>query len=43
MKVLCTSIGEIPGPGSRSEWVGELEEGGGHWGLQRKNRKGDNI
>jgi hypothetical protein len=40
-KVLCPSIGEMPGPGSGNGWVGEQIEGGGDRGFsERKLGKG---
>ena len=33
----------MPGPGSGSEWVGELGSRGGGGGFRGETRKGDNI
>jgi hypothetical protein len=43
VKVLCPSVGEMPGPGSggMGGWVGEQEEGMGVF--RGETRKGNNI
>jgi hypothetical protein len=43
VKVLCPSIGGMPGPGSGCGWVGEGGRGKGEGVFGGETRKGDNI